>query len=95
MAQTTINADGTITVDLSPSEQELAKILLKDKGADAITEVFNLWFSIRTKDSIVSRFESMPAQDKTAILATLETSPVAIAADAAVAAQVVSDELKN
>ena len=68
MPQVTINQDGTVSVTLDPQEQALAGMVLEEKGADAFTEVFSLWFNNTVRDVMNSRFGRLSQADRISLL---------------------------
>lgn len=72
MASTTINNDGTITVTLSAQEQGIAQLILSVQGPDALTNVFNLWFTNKSSEVFNAKFAQLSPQDRAAVLAKFQ-----------------------
>lgn len=64
MATATINIGGTITVFLTPREQELADMIREEVGELALNDVFNLWLTKRTEELVLTRFQKLSPQDQ-------------------------------
>ncbi len=74
MATVTINPGGTITVFLTPREQELSEMLREEVGELALSDVFNLWLTKRTEELVLTRFQKLPTTDQADFLGKMSAA---------------------